>query len=75
VWTNKDKVRFLETVLNEYPFPEIYIAAGDVDLETGKGTELLVDGQQRITTLYQYFNGSDELRGLCPYSSGNWVAA
>lgn len=62
VWTTKDKVRFLDTVLSGYPFPEIYIAAGDVDLRTGQGTELLVDGQQRITTLYQYFNGASDLR-------------
>jgi hypothetical protein len=46
VWTNRDKIRFLETVLGGYPFPEIYIAAGDVDLDTGQGTEMLVDGQQ-----------------------------
>src|ERR1039457_4032453 len=55
VWTNKDKVKFLETVLEGYPFPEIYIAAGSIDPETGEGTEMLVDGQQRITTLFQYF--------------------
>lgn len=62
VWTNKDKINFLDTVLNGYPFPEIYVAAGEVDPDTGEGTELLVDGQQRITTLYQYFIGSSELR-------------
>src|SRR3712207_5743041 len=62
VWTNKDKTRFLDTVLRNFPFPEIYVAAGAVDVDTGQGTELLVDGQQRITTLYQYFTGADTLR-------------
>ncbi len=62
VWTNKDKKNFLETVLTGYPFPEIYIAAGHVNPQTGEGTEWLVDGQQRISSLYQYFEGSDELR-------------
>src|SRR5437867_2494157 len=62
VWTNKDKCAFLQTVLLGYPFPEIYLAAGDVNLETGEGSEMLVDGQQRITTLYQYFSGSESLR-------------
>lgn len=62
VWSNKDKISFIRTVLEGYPFPEIYIAAGSVDSETGEGTEWLVDGQQRITTLYQYFKGSEELR-------------
>jgi uncharacterized protein with ParB-like and HNH nuclease domain len=62
VWTNEDKLNFLTTVLEGYPFPEIYIAAGEVNPDTGEGSEMLVDGQQRITTLYQYFNGSDELK-------------
>ena len=62
VWTNKDKLEFLRTVLDEYPFPEIYIAAGEVDVETGEGSVMLVDGQQRMTTLYQYFSASKELR-------------
>ena len=62
VWTNKDKRSFLDTVLKAYPFPEIYIAAGSVNAQTGEGTEMLVDGQQRITTLYQYFTGAKELR-------------
>jgi len=62
VWSNKDKIAFISTVLEGYPFPEIYVAAGSVDPETGEGTELLVDGQQRITTLFQYFKGSQDLR-------------
>lgn len=62
VWTNKDKVEFVKTVLESFPFPEIYIAAGHVDTKTGEGAEVLVDGQQRITSLYQYFKGSADLR-------------
>lgn len=46
---------FIETVLLNYPFPEVYVAAGEVDVETCEGKELLVDGQQRVTTLRQYF--------------------
>lgn len=62
VWTNKDKLAFVKTVLDGFPFPEIYIAAGSVDVNTGEGAEMLVDGQQRITTLYQYFRGSPDLK-------------
>lgn len=72
VWSNKDKSAFLETVLLNYPFPEIYVAAGDVDVETGEGTELLVDGQQRTSTLNQYFTASPDLvlyGGVKPYSA------
>jgi hypothetical protein len=57
VWTNKDKVAFIETILLGYPFPEIYVASGDVDTQTGDATELLVDGQQRLRTIDEYFRG------------------
>lgn len=67
VWTNRDKDRFLDTVLKGYPFPEIYLADGNVDLETGEGTQLLVDGLQRVSTLIEYFEDSSNLRLLnCP---------
>ncbi len=62
VWYKKHKKAFIKTVLEGLPFPEIYIAAGDVDTETGEGKELLVDGQQRMSTLLEYFRGSRELQ-------------
>ena len=71
VWSNKDRCNFIETVLQNYPFPEIYVAAGDVDVDTGEAKEMLVDGQQRISTLYQYFIGSDEIKlphNIKPYT-------
>jgi uncharacterized protein with ParB-like and HNH nuclease domain len=70
VWSNKHKLAFLKTVIEGFPFPEIYIAAGDVNSETGEGTEMLVDGQQRISTLYQYFKSSPDLKldkSIIPY--------
>jgi len=57
VWTNKDKIAFIETILMGYPFPEIYVASGDVNTETGDAIELLVDGQQRVRTIDEYFRG------------------
>ena len=71
VWTNDDKLNFLKTVLRGLPFPEIYICAGTLDPDTGIATEFLVDGQQRITTLHQYFKGMSTLRlgkGIPAYS-------
>ena len=62
VWSNKHKSAFIHTVLEGYPFPEIYVAAGEVDLDTGKRTVMLVDGQQRLTTLNQYLMGSSDLK-------------
>ena len=71
VWSNKDRVSFIQTITLGYPFPEIYVAAGEVDLESGEANEMLVDGQQRVTTLNQYFTGAPDLRlpaTLKPYS-------
>ncbi len=71
VWSNKHKSAFIETVLLGYPFPEVYIAAGEVDLDTGQGTEMLVDGQQRLMTLKQYVDGSEDLNlsgGVIPFA-------
>jgi hypothetical protein len=62
VWTREDKNYFLDSILKGYPFPEVYLADGDVDLETGQGTQLLVDGLQRVTTMIQYFSGDPELK-------------
>lgn len=57
VWTSKDKIAFIDTILLGYPFPEIYVASGEVDTETGDAIELLVDGQQRVRTIDEYFRG------------------
>lgn len=70
VWTNDDKTSFINTVLRGLPFPEIYVCAGTLDPETAAATEFLVDGQQRITTLAQYFRADPSLRlgRLRPYA-------
>lgn len=70
VWTNSDKAKLIDTVLKGYPFPEIYLANGDLNIETGEGTQLLVDGQQRVTTLVEYFESNPRLflKGNTPYS-------
>ncbi len=71
VWTNKDKSHFLDSILRGYPFPEIYLADGEVDLDTGDGTQLLVDGLQRVSTIVQYFEADSDLRlmSVPPYKS------
>ncbi len=62
VWSTKDKAYFLDTVLKGYPFPEIYFANGPVDVDSGEGATLLVDGQQRVMTLFEYFTGASDLK-------------
>ncbi len=73
VWSREDKNHFIDSVLNGFPFPEIYLADGDVDLDSGEGSQLLVDGLQRISTLVQYFDGDSSLRltTVPPYADLN----
>lgn len=70
VWTRDDKNNFIDTILKEFPFPEIYLADGEVDVATGRGNQLLVDGQQRVSTIVQYFQGDPllKLTTVLPYS-------
>lgn len=59
VWNSNHKENFIETILLELPFPEIYTAIGDLDLTTKKTEVLVVDGQQRLSTIYEYILESD----------------
>ena len=61
VWTNVVKDKFLETVLKGLPFPEIFIATGQLDTRSRRRVNWLVDGQQRISTLQEYAKGSTDL--------------
>jgi len=59
VWKKPHKIKFIETILNNFPFPEIYIAPGKLDTEKLTRTEYIVDGQQRLTTIVNYIEGKD----------------
>jgi hypothetical protein len=71
VWTSADKIRFVDTILRAYPFPEIYLANGAINVDSGEGTQLLVDGQQRVTTIVSYFQGDPNASGAAipPYAT------
>lgn len=57
VWNNRHKEKFLDTILKGLPFPEIYLADGEIDLDNQISKRLVVDGQQRLHTIYSYING------------------
>ncbi len=58
VWRKAHKINFINTILLNYPFPEIYKAPGDLDVNTLELSDLVVDGQQRITTIRDFIEGS-----------------
>ena len=60
VWTPNHKEAFIETILKGLPFPEIYTAQSGIDIEKIETQEVVVDGQQRLSTLVQYIDEADD---------------
>ena len=60
VWKNdaKLKSRLIESVFLEVPIPTIYTAEED------NGSEVVIDGQQRLMTFYSFLNDEFRLTGL-----------
>jgi hypothetical protein len=59
VWKKQHKFDFIDTILRNYPFPEVYLAPGSLDQEKLILVDEIVDGQQRLTTIYDYINNTD----------------
>lgn len=59
VWKRNHKINFIETIIKNYPFPEIYIAPSKLDTDKLEFSEEIVDGQQRLNTIKNYIEGTD----------------
>ncbi|MFD2922172.1 GmrSD restriction endonuclease domain-containing protein [Halobacillus naozhouensis] len=59
VWNNNKASQLIESILLNVPIPLIYTAE---DKETG--TELVIDGQQRLTSTFNFMDGEFQLSGL-----------
>lgn len=60
VWKKQHKFAFIDTILKNFPFPEIYIASSDIDVEKRIATEVVVDGKQRLTAIVDYIKGEGD---------------
>jgi hypothetical protein len=60
VWTHEHQEDFIDTILNGFPFPEIYVCEGSIDIQKLKTTRHVIDGQQRLTTIKRYIEGTYE---------------
>src|SRR5689334_530119 len=54
VWRLAHKIDFIKTILLGFPFPEIFISRGTIDVEQMTSTSFVVDGQQRLTSIKQF---------------------
>lgn len=60
VWLEKERVSLMSTICSGLPFPEVYIQVV-TDLDTGKQRYVVVDGQQRITSILMFIDGEISL--------------
>jgi|SRR5579862_71700 len=63
VWREIHKKDFIETILKGYPFPQIFVARGNIDVDTMTSTSCIVDGQQRMNSILQFVNDELEVGG------------
>ncbi|OJW12594.1 MULTISPECIES: DUF262 domain-containing protein [unclassified Mucilaginibacter] len=54
VWRLIHKVDFIKTIILGYPFPQIFIARGSIDLDNMSTTSCIVDGQQRMNSINEF---------------------
>ena len=60
VWLEKERRALLSTICSALPFPEIYIQIV-TDAESGRQEHVVVDGQQRVTTILMFVDGKVSL--------------
>jgi uncharacterized protein with ParB-like and HNH nuclease domain len=66
VWLDRERSSLIETICNGLPFPEVYIQH-DTDPETGSERHIVVDGQQRITSILRFIDGEVSLPNSDPW--------
>jgi Protein of unknown function DUF262 len=59
VWTRKDRLYFIDTVFNSYPCPAIFLHK-TLD-EQGRATYHVVDGKQRLETIFSFVDNKISL--------------
>lgn len=57
VWRDAHKQDFIRTILLGYPFPQIFISKGKIDVAAMQTTSCIVDGQQRMNAIREFIEG------------------
>jgi hypothetical protein len=58
IWSAQDKAFLIDSILNEYDIPKVYLADfsfGDTKLNKSKLQYAVIDGKQRFETIYEFF--------------------
>ena len=68
VWSDRQKSSLIDTILLEYPIPELYMQ--ELTDPKGNQTHVVVDGQQRIRAVLSFLAGEFDLDDESPRWSG-----
>ena len=68
VWSDRQKGALIDTILLEYPIPELYMQ--ELVDATGRQRHVVVDGQQRIAAILGFVAGEFELGDESPVAPG-----
>lgn len=63
VWRDLHKRDFIDTIMKGYPFPQIFIARGDINVETMTSQSCVVDGQQRMNAIIEFVSDRFSVNG------------
>ncbi|WP_405208007.1 DUF262 domain-containing protein [Aquimarina sp. LLG6339-5] len=63
VWREVHNKDFIKTILLGYPFPQIFISKGKVDVETMSTVSCIVDGQQRTNAIIRFIENEFDVDG------------
>lgn len=63
VWRDAHKRDFIDTILKGYPFPQIFLARGPIDVDAMSAIQAVVDGQQRLNTIREFVSGGLDIDG------------
>ncbi|MDS9873557.1 DUF262 domain-containing protein [Pseudomonas protegens] len=69
IWPTTARSYFIDTILHGFPFPKIYLYQS-FSKETKKPFKELVDGQQRVTTIQDFYNNKFALSNTSKKFSG-----
>ncbi|KAF5087384.1 hypothetical protein DSECCO2_49460 [anaerobic digester metagenome] len=63
VWEEKHQIEFIKTILLGLPCPEIFLADGDIDLDSHVRYTHVIDGQQRLRTIERFLKNEFQVDG------------
>ena len=59
-WKDEDRQELIDTIVNGYPIPSIFISSGMLDVEKKQSIYHVLDGRQRLETIQKFIDGEFE---------------